>query len=58
MRPVCWVARVSTAAPPRPLSAAGHGSRDTTWIVLSVLVHMVLVGIPIAFLTRNAFAAK
>jgi len=41
-----------------PLSAAGHGSRDATWITLSVVVHMFLVGVPIAFLTRNAFAAK
>jgi hypothetical protein len=41
-----------------PLSAAGHGSHDATWITLSVLAHMFLVGIPIAFLTRNAFAAK
>jgi uncharacterized membrane protein YagU involved in acid resistance len=41
-----------------PLSAAGGGgSRDPLWISLSILVHMVLVGIPIVLLTRHAASA-
>jgi hypothetical protein len=31
-----------------PLSAAGGGSRDAVWITLSVLVHVVFIGIPCA----------
>jgi len=31
-----------------PLSAADAGSRDPTWIALTVLAHAVLVGLPIA----------
>ena len=37
-----------------PLSAAGRGSRDPLWIVLSIVAHMVLVGIPIAACTGRA----
>ena len=37
-----------------PLSAAGPGSKDTTWIALSVLVHMFLIGVPIAVFIRKA----
>jgi hypothetical protein len=37
-----------------PLSAALPASRDTLWIVLSVLVHMLLIGVPIGLATREA----
>ena len=37
-----------------PLSAAGPGSKDPLWIALSIAVHMVLVGVPIALFTRRA----
>ena len=37
-----------------PLSAAGPGSKDPVWIALSVLVHMALIGLPIALFTRRA----
>lgn len=38
-----------------PLSAAGGGgSQGRLWIVLSILVHMFLIGVPIAFFTRRA----
>ena len=37
-----------------PLSAAGPGSKDPLWIGLSVAVHAVLIGIPIALFTRRA----
>ena len=42
-----------------PLSAArsrgGGGSAGTLWIVLSILVHMFLIGLPIAMFTQRAF---
>jgi hypothetical protein len=38
-----------------PLSAASPGSRDPLWIVLSIVVHVVLIGIPIALATRMAY---
>jgi hypothetical protein len=41
-----------------PLSAAGRGSRDALWILLTVLVHMFLVGIPISFAARQAHQAS
>jgi len=41
-----------------PLSAAGKGSRDPLWVALSILVHMVLIGLPIALFSRRALAAK
>lgn len=37
-----------------PLSAAGQGSKDPLWITLSIAVHMLLVGVPIALFTRCA----
>jgi hypothetical protein len=36
-----------------PLSAAGRGSRDPLWVLMSIAVHMFLVGVPIALLTRS-----
>ena len=37
-----------------PLSAAGGGSKDLLWVSLSILVHMFLIGLPIALATRLA----
>ena len=37
-----------------PLSLASRGSADAVWIGLSILVHMFLIGVPIAFFTRRA----
>jgi uncharacterized membrane protein YagU involved in acid resistance len=37
-----------------PLSAAGPPSKDSTWVVLSVLAHVLLVGWPIALISRRA----
>ena len=37
-----------------PLSAAAPGSKDTLWISLSVAVHILLIGIPIALSVRRA----
>jgi hypothetical protein len=37
-----------------PLSAAGPGSKDPLWIGLSVAVHVLLIGIPIALFARRA----
>jgi hypothetical protein len=37
-----------------PLSAAGGGSKDSLWVSLSILVHMFLIGGPIALATRLA----
>ena len=37
-----------------PLSAAGPGSKDPLWIALSIAVHVVLIGVPIALFTRRA----
>jgi hypothetical protein len=37
-----------------PFSAAGRGSKDPLWIILSIAVHMVLIGVPIALFTRRA----
>jgi uncharacterized membrane protein YagU involved in acid resistance len=40
-----------------PLSAAGGpGSRDPLWITLSIVVHMFLIGVPIAIFARRAIA--
>jgi uncharacterized membrane protein YagU involved in acid resistance len=39
-----------------PLSAAGPGSRDPTWVALSVAVHAFLIGLPIAWFARRAVA--
>lgn len=39
-----------------PLSRArGGGSGGTLWIALSVIVHMLLIGVPIAWFTAMAF---
>jgi hypothetical protein len=40
-----------------PLSAAGRGSRDLQWIALTVAVHMLFIGIPIALAVRRAHQA-
>ena len=38
-----------------PLSAAGGGgSQDQLWVALSIVVHMFLIGVPIAFFARRA----
>jgi len=37
-----------------PLSAAGPGSKDPLWIVLSIAVHAFLIGVPIALFVRRA----
>ena len=37
-----------------PLSAAGPGSKDPLWIALSIAVHVVLIGVPIALFSRRA----
>ena len=38
-----------------PLSAArGGGSGGALWVTLSILVHMFLIGVPIAFFARKA----
>jgi len=37
-----------------PLSAAGPQSKDPLWIGLSVAVHALLIGVPIALFTRRA----
>jgi uncharacterized membrane protein YagU involved in acid resistance len=37
-----------------PLSAAGPGSKDPLWIGLSIAVHALLIGVPIALFTRRA----
>jgi hypothetical protein len=37
-----------------PLSAAGPASKDPLWITLSVLVHVLLIGIPISLFVRRA----
>jgi hypothetical protein len=41
-----------------PLSAAGKGSRDPLWVFLTIVVHMVLIGLPIALFSRRALATK
>ncbi|HEY8550135.1 MAG TPA: hypothetical protein VIL35_09290 [Vicinamibacterales bacterium] len=37
-----------------PLSAAGRGSTDAWWVGLTILVHMVFIGVPIALAARRA----
>jgi hypothetical protein len=37
-----------------PLSAAGAGSKDPLWVTLSVVAHVLLIGIPIALASRRA----
>ena len=41
-----------------PLSAAGRGSRDPLWIALSIAVHVLLIGIPIALFARRAHSLR
>lgn len=38
-----------------PLSAAEAGSRDVVWVVSSVAVHVLLIGLPIALFVRQGF---
>ncbi len=38
-----------------PLSAATPGSKDAVWITLSIAVHALLIGVPIALATRRAW---
>jgi hypothetical protein len=40
-----------------PLSAAGQGPADRLWIVLSIVVHMVCIGIPIGLAAERARSA-
>lgn len=40
-----------------PLSSAPSGSKDELWITLSILVHAVCIGIPIALSVRRALPA-
>jgi hypothetical protein len=37
-----------------PLSAADPGPQDPVWITLTIIVHALLVGVPIALLVRRA----
>ena len=37
-----------------PLSAAGPGEKDPLWVGLTVAVHILLIGIPIALFARRA----
>jgi hypothetical protein len=39
-----------------PLSAAGAGSKDPLWVGLSIAVHALLIGVPIALFTRRALS--
>jgi hypothetical protein len=41
-----------------PISAASPGSTDPTWIWMSVLVHMLLVGVPIALFAKRTFLQR
>lgn len=41
-----------------PLSRAGSGSKDPLWVGLSILVHMFLIGVPIAVFARRAVPAR
>ncbi|HEY7613301.1 MAG TPA: hypothetical protein VH764_09925 [Gemmatimonadales bacterium] len=39
-----------------PLSAAGGGSHDPLWIALSIAVHALLIGLPIAWFASRAIS--
>jgi hypothetical protein len=39
-----------------PLSAAGRGSKDPLWIALSIAVHVLLIGVPIALFARRGIS--
>ena len=40
-----------------PLSAAGPSSKDPLWVGMSIAVHMLLIGLPIALFARRAILA-
>jgi hypothetical protein len=40
-----------------PLSAANPGSRNLVWVLMSIAVHMFLIGTPIALFVRRAMLA-
>ena len=40
-----------------PLSNAGASSKDPLWVGMSIVVHMLLIGLPIALFTRRAVLA-
>lgn len=40
-----------------PLSAAGPSSKDPLWVGMSIVVHMVLIGVPCAMFARLAILA-
>ena len=40
-----------------PLSAAGPGSKDPLWVALTIVVHVLFIGIPCALFARQALAA-
>ncbi len=40
-----------------PLSAANSGSRDLTWVLLSIAVHAFLIGTPMALFAQRAMLA-
>ena len=42
-----------------PLSAAGGGGpKDPLWVAMSVAVHALFIGLPIALFTRRAIAER
>jgi hypothetical protein len=41
-----------------PLSAAGPQSKDPLWTTLTILVHAVLIGVPIALFVRRALGVE
>jgi hypothetical protein len=41
-----------------PLSAAGPSSKDPLWVALSIVVHMVLIGVPCAVFAQRAVLAE
>ena len=40
-----------------PLSRAGASSKDPLWVAMSIAVHMLLIGLPIALFARRAILA-
>ncbi len=41
-----------------PLSAAAAGSKDPLWVILTIVVHALLIGIPIALCTARSFTPE
>ncbi len=41
-----------------PLSAAGAGSKDPLWVILTIVVHALLIGIPIALFAAGSFTPE